>query len=58
MSEHNNEVKIIKVERRTGRDRRTGKLDEKFKQSVDAGFFVDMRKGERRKKPENIVSYN
>lgn len=37
------------VERRTGKDRRTGKLDEKYRYSVQAGFFLDMRRGERRR---------
>jgi len=38
----------FEIERRSGRDRRTGRLDDKFRHSVSVGFFLDMRKGERR----------
>jgi hypothetical protein len=36
-------------ERRAGVDRRVGTHDELFKYAVMAGFFVDMRKNNRRK---------
>ena len=49
-----------KVERREGKDRRDGKLDEKYRYSVEAGFFLDMRRGERRKSipEESLISLN
>ena len=49
-----------KIERRRGSDRRDGKLDEKYRYSVEAGFFLDMRRGERRRMlPEDsLVSLN
>ena len=48
------------LERRSGTDRRTGKLDEKYQHSVRAGFFLDMRKGSRRKfaLDESLISLN
>lgn len=36
-------------ERRSGRDRRTGKNDELFRYAVAAGFFLDMRKNPDRR---------
>ena len=46
-------------ERRAGKDRRTGQFDEKYRHSVQAGFFLDMRKGNRRKDIEdNLISLN
>lgn len=49
-----------RLERRRGSDRRSGKLDEKYRYSVEAGFFLDMRRGERRKTiPEDtLISLN
>ena len=49
-----------KLERRLGKDRRNGKLDKKYRYSVDAGFFLDMRRGDRRKSiaEESLISLN
>ena len=59
MPEKSEENKMIVNERRTGKDRRTGKLNDKFKYSVEMGFFLDTRKGERRKKSqEQVISLN
>jgi len=58
-SEKREENKKIVMDRRNGKERRTGKLADKFKYSVEIGFFLDARKGERRKKSDDhIVSYN
>ncbi len=57
--DHKEDKKDLNIERRSGKDRRTGKLDEKYKYSVQAGFFLDMRKGDRRKKEEeSFISLN
>ena len=59
MTQEGEEKKKFVIERRTNKDRRTGKLDQKFKHSVSTGFFLDMRKGERRKKTEpDLISFN
>lgn len=49
-----------KIERRQGSDRRNGKLDEKYRYSVEAGFFLDMRRGDRRKfiPEDSLISFN
>lgn len=36
-------------ERRTGKDRRSGRLNELFAHAVAIGFFKDTRKAQRRK---------
>jgi len=48
------------LERRQSGNRRTGKLDKKYHYSVEAGFFLDMRRGERRKliPKETLISLN
>ena len=47
------------IERRRGQERRTGELNDKFQRSITAGFFLDMRKGERRKDSiEEKISFN
>ena len=59
VTQEGEEEKKFVIERRTGKDRRTGKLDQKFQHSVSSGFFIDMRKGERRKKgTPDPVSFN
>ena len=60
MAEKKKDDGDLSLERRSGSERRTGKLDEKYKYSVQAGFFLDLRKGERRKKiaEENVISLN
>ena len=52
--------KDLNIERRSGKDRRTGELDQKYKYSVQAGFFLDMRKGNRRRNitEESLISMN
>jgi len=59
MSDMGDVDKRIVIERRIGIDRRTGKLDDKFQRSVAIGFFLDMRRGDRRKlTPQGTYFYN
>ena len=50
----------FQIERRVGKERRDGTLDEKYNYSVQAGFFLDMRRGERRKSlsEDPLISLN
>jgi len=58
MTDVNQGGEKLVIERRTGRDRRIGKLDDKFQHSVSIGFFLDMRKGDRRKRLVDTISLN
>ena len=42
------------------RDRRDGKLDDKYRYSVQSGYFIDLRRGQRRKSlsEDPIISLN
>ena len=58
MSEGTDDKKFM-MDRRSGRERRTGRLDDKFKHSVSIGFFLDMRKNDRRRRElEDQISLN
>jgi len=50
MSQEEKKSNDMDLERRKGRDRRDGKLEKKFKRSVEIGFFREMRDKERRRK--------
>ena len=59
MAQEGEDQKKFVDDRRSGKDRRTGKMDEKFKHAVSIGFFLELRKSDRRKNSDpDLFSLN